>query len=228
MSPYYNELPTIGMDEEAMIVLGVMLVFLGIVLVCCLVGWILSSVGLHKVAKRRGIAHAWLAWIPIGSQWILGSVSDQYEHLVQNKITSRRKILLILNVAAFVCGIAYVACTAMAEFMLLDENAVGGLVLAMIIPYFLFLGVNIALMVFYHICNYDLYRSCKPESAVVFLVLGIVLPVCQPFFYFACRKKDLGMIVKKPAPAAPAAPEQIPAEPAPAEPAELPPAEPEI
>ena len=33
MSPYYNELPTVGMDEEAMIVLGVMLVFLGIVLV---------------------------------------------------------------------------------------------------------------------------------------------------------------------------------------------------
>lgn len=199
MSPYYyNELPVTGMDEEAMIVLGVMLVFLGIVLLCCLVGWILSSMGLHKIAKRRGIAHAWLAWLPIGREWVLGSVSDQYEHLVQNKITSRRKILLILNVAAFVCGIAYVACTAMAEFMLLDENAVGGLVLAMIIPYFLFLGVNIALMVFYHICNYDLYRSCNPRNAVVFLVLGIVLPVCQPFFYFACRKKDLGMVVPQP------------------------------
>ena len=53
-------------------------------------------------------------------------------------------------------------------------------------------------MVFYQICNFDLYRSCNPQSAVVFLVLGIVLPVCQPFFYFACRKKDLGMVVPQP------------------------------
>ena len=77
MSPYYyNELPTTGADEELMIVLGILLVFLGIVLVCCLVGWILSAVSLHKVAKRRGIAHAWLAWLPIGSEWVLGSLSD--------------------------------------------------------------------------------------------------------------------------------------------------------
>ena len=33
MSPYYNELPTVGMEEEVMMVLGVLLVFLGIVLV---------------------------------------------------------------------------------------------------------------------------------------------------------------------------------------------------
>ena len=198
MSPYYNELPTIGMDEEAMIVLGVMLVFLGIVLVCCLVGWILSSVGLHKVAKRRGIAHAWVAWLPIGREWVLGSVSDQYQHLVQGKITARRGILLILEVASIVVGIVYVVTTAMAEIMAVADGSVGGVLLAVGIPYLLFLGVAVTNMVFYQICNFDLYRSCKPESAVVFLVLGIVLPVCQPFFYFACRKKDLGMVVPQP------------------------------
>ena len=198
MSPYYNELPTVGMDEEAMIVLGVMLVFLGIVLLCCLVGWILSAVGLHKVAKRRGIAHAWLAWLPIGREWVLGSVSDQYQHLVQGKITARRRILLILEVACIVVSIVYVATTAMAEIMAVADGSVGGVLLAVGIPYLLFLGVYVAMMVFYHICNFDLYRSCNPQSAVVFLVLGIVLPVCQPFFYFACRKKDLGMVVPQP------------------------------
>ena len=198
MSPYYNELPTAGMDEEALIVLGVMLVFLGIVLVCCLVGWILSSVGLHKIAKRRGIAHAWLAWLPIGREWVLGSVSDQYQHLVQGKITARRRILPILEVACIVGGIVYVVTTAMAEIMAVADGEVGGVLLAVGIPYVLFLGVYVAMMVFYHICNFDLYRSCNPHNAVVFLVLGIVLPVCQPFFYFACRKKDLGMVVPQP------------------------------
>ena len=197
-SYYYNELPTTGMDEEVMIVLGVMLVFLGIVLLCCLVGWILSSVGLHKIAKRRGIAHAWLAWLPLGREWVLGSVSDQYQHLVQGKITARRRILLILEVACIVVGIVYVATTAMAEIMAVADGSVGGILLAVGIPYLLFLGVAVTDLVFYHICNFDLYRSCNPQNAVVFLVLGIVLPVCQPFFYFACRKKDLGMVIPQP------------------------------
>ena len=199
-SYYYNELPTTGMDEEAMIVLGIVLVILGIVLVCCLVGWILGSIGLHKVAKRRGIRHAWL---PIGCHWILGYVSDQYQHLVLGKVTSRRKILLILNLASFVLGIAYMVMTVVAE-VLMGESIVGGVLLAMGIPYLLTLGVSITLMVFYHICNYDFYRSCKPDSAVVFLVLGIFLPICMPFFYFACRKKDLGFVIPQTAASEPA------------------------
>lgn len=212
-SYYYNELPTTGTDEELMIVLGVMLAILGIVLVCCLVGWILSAVSLHKVAKRRGIRHAWLAWLPIGSEWVLGSLSDQYQHLVQGKVTSRRKILPILSVAIIVVAIVYVVLTIMAELMLIEGEAVGGALLAVGIPYLLFLGTYVTGVVFLHISNYDLYRSCKPQSAVVFLVLGIILPVCQPFFYFSCRKKDLGMVV--PAPVTP-------------EPAELPRANPEF
>ena len=77
MSPYYNELPITGTEDETYVAAVMLLLWfvLGIVLLCCLVGWILSSVGLYKVAKRRGIRNAWLAWIPIGSEWVLGSVS---------------------------------------------------------------------------------------------------------------------------------------------------------
>ena len=60
---------------------------------------------------------------------------------------------------------------------------------------------SIASMVFYHICNYDLYRSCDPKNAVVFLVIGIIFPVVEPFFYLAVRKKDDGM--PQPAPVDP-------------------------
>ena len=211
MSPYYNELPTTGMDQETMIVLGVMLAILGIVLVCCLVGWVLSSVGLHKVAKRRGIRHAWLAWVPIGSEWVLGSVSDQYQHLINGKITSRRKILPILSLLAAVCGIVYMAAGFITGMVADYESSPIGLLMASMIPYLLTIGVGITMTVFFHISNYDFYRSCRPNSAVVFLVLGIVLPVCRPFFYFACRNKDLGFVI-----------------PEPAEPAELPQADPEF
>ena len=197
-SYYYNELPTTGMDEEAMIVLGIVLVILGIVLVCCLVGWILGSIGLHKVAKRRGIRHAWLAWLPIGSEWILGSVSDQYQHLIQGKVTSRRKILTILSAALWVTVIAYLVLVVMAEVIFINEDSYGGIILAATIFYLMSMAVGITAMVFYHMSNFDLYRSCNPKNAVVFLVLGILFNICEPFFYFSCRKKDLGMVVPQP------------------------------
>ena len=70
--------------------------------------------------------------------------------------------------------------------------------LLVLIPYFLTIGTGTALAVFYYMCNFDLYSSCKPDNAVLFLVLSIIIPVCQPFFYLACRKKDLGMVVPQP------------------------------
>ena len=207
MQPYYNnELPTEVMDEEFAMIFG--MVFLGIMVVALLIGlvfWILRSVSLHKIAKRRGIRNAWLAWIPIGSQWVLGSVSDQYQHLVRGKITSRRKILLLLYVASYTISITYMV------LAVLTGIAIGGvqeesltMPLLLMIPYLLTIGVSIATVVFYHMSNYDLYRSCNPRNAVAFLVLGIIFPVCEPFFYFSCRWKDLGMEVPKTVNAEPA------------------------
>ena len=199
---YYNELPVNTLDEETlMMFVGIYLTILGVVLVCCLVGWILRSMSLHCIARRRGIRHAWLAWIPVGSRWILGSVADQYQHLVQGKVTSRRKIMLILGAVSMVLStVAYGFSFAQvfAGMGVLPVEQVETAALAGVIPSMLGMVVGIVTLVFYHICNYDLYRSCRPNAATAFLVLGIIFAVCEPFFYLACRKKDLGMVVPKP------------------------------
>lgn len=206
---YYNELPVDTMDDEAlMIFLGIYLVILGVVLVCCLVGWVLRSMSLHSIAKRRGIRNPWLAWIPIGSEWVLGSVADQYQHLVKGKITSRRKILMLLTVATGVVAVAYIAAAAVIGIQIEVEGRTDINPLVMIIPYLLLMGTVVSRLVFYHMSNYDLYRSCRPNGATAFLVLGIIFGVCEPFFYLACRKKDLGMAVSEPT--APAAPVELP------------------
>ena len=199
---YYNELPVNTLDEDTlMMFVGISLTILAVVLVCCLVGWILRSLSLHSIAKRRGIRHAWLAWVPVGSRWILGSVADQYQHLVQGKGTSRRKIMLILGAMGMalytvVYGLAFAQIFAELS-MLRGEQALTAAAISSI-PSLLGTVVGIVTLVFYHICNYDLYRSCRPNGATAFLVLGIIFPVCEPFFYLACRKKDLGMVVPKP------------------------------
>ena len=197
MKPYYyNELPVTGADEEMM--MSVLLILLGVLAVALLVSvifWVISSLSLQSIARRRGIRNAWLAWVPIGNQWILGSIADQYQHLIQGKITSRRKILLWLGLANFVVSViggilsGVIGATAQTEEQMMVFSVVN------LVSSLGGMALGITVLVFYHMSNYDLYRSCNPKNAVTFLVLGIIFPVAQPFFYLSCRKKDLGMVV---------------------------------
>ena len=197
MNPYYyNELPVTGADEEMM--MSVLLILLGVLAVALLASvifWIISSLSLQSIARRRGIRNAWLAWVPIGNQWILGSIADQYQHLIQGKITSRRKILLWLNVGYVALIVANSLVQVMTELAAHTDEQLLIWGLASTAISLARLAVSITTLVFYHMSNYDLYRSCNPKNAVTFLVLGIIFPVAQPFFYLSCRKKDLGMVV---------------------------------
>ena len=208
MNYAYDEMPVTITDETALAILGIFLVILAVVLAVALVFWVFRSIGLYTIAKRRGIGNAWLAWIPIGCDWVRGSVSDQYQHLVKGKVTSRRKILLVLNAIGLVIGLGSGILTVLQTIAAQTNVGVVSLGIAGLLTPVLTWGVGIAVLVFNHICSFDLYRSCNPENAVVFLVLGIVLPVTEPFFYFACRKKDLGF--RRSEPAAPAAPAELP------------------
>ena len=193
---YYDELPITGMDEEVLAtVMAIMLGVLGVVLVFSLIFWVLSSLSLQSIAKRRGIRKAWLAWVPIGNEWILGSIADQYQHLIQAKITARRKILLWLNVGYVALIVANSLVQVMTELAAHTDEQLLIWGLASTAISLARLAVSITTLVFYHMSNYDLYRSCNPKNAVTFLVLGIIFPVVQPFFYLSCRKKDLGMVV---------------------------------
>ena len=94
------------MGEEMMDVIyvfaGVLLVFGLIALVVSLVMVIFQGVGLYTMAKRRGIKHAWLAWIPVGNSWLVGCIADQYRYVAKGEVKNRRKILLALSIVGAV------------------------------------------------------------------------------------------------------------------------------
>ena len=211
MKPYYyNELPVTGADEEMM--MSVLLILLGVLAVALLVSvifWIISSLSLQSIARRRGIRNAWLAWVPIGNQWILGSIADQYQHLIQGKITSRRKILLWLSVVYFVVAVVGGVISGVTGALARTEEQVMVFSVVNLVSSLGGMVLGITVMVFFQMCNYDLYRSCNPKNATVFLVLGIIIPVCEPFFYLACRNKDLGMVIPEPV-SVPAGPAELP------------------
>lgn len=164
--------------------------------------YVLNAVGLYRVAKRRGIHHAWLAWIPIGCNWLLGSISDHYQYVTKRKVTKRRKILLTLSL--ILLGVIGLLVTGTVGVVLFSDSPSGDVtgeilsVALMACSYLGMLGLEIAILVFCYIAYYDLFKSCKPDNAVLFLVLGILFNVALPFFVFFGTEKDLGMPTKRP------------------------------
>ena len=185
----------------------VFLVFAAVYLIVALFGsiysivvYVLHSLGMYTIAKRRGIHNPWLAWIPVANLWALGSISDQYQYVAKGKVRNRRKVLLGLTIAMYVLLIVL-----MVSAVIVIVAAAGGAMsdavvaeliapmLILLLSYLAMLVIAIILLVYEYIAYYDLFTSCNPNNATAFLVLGIFFTFLLPFFVFACRKKDLGM-----------------------------------
>lgn len=192
-----------GMDTDALAgIIGGVAIFGLLMGVFGIVLYVLKSLGMYTIAKRRGINNPWLAWLPIGNEWIAGSISDQYRYVAKNQTTNRRVIMLILAIAGIVLGGASTSASlssfakmmeaAMAEnydamMAASSSGATGGLI------GLLGSGVSIASIVFWYMSMYDLYSSSCPQNNVLFLVLSIIFGFLEPFFIFCNRNKDEGM-----------------------------------
>ena len=194
-------------------VVSVLLFFYLLMLAFAVLSYVFQSLGMYTIAKRRGIHNPWLAWVPVGSSWLLGSISDQYHYVAKGEERSKRKVLLGLQIAFIALYIAFVACWIWAfGNLFMEAFASGGEqisdtqvleqmmapIMAMYAVCMVISVLSIVLMVFQYIALYDLYTSCNPENNVLFLVLSIVLGVVQPFLIFAVRNKDLGMPPRQP------------------------------
>ena len=191
-----------------------MLVAILVAFAWAILSYVLYASGLYTIAKRRGIHHAWLAWIPIGSEWLLGSISDQYQYVTKKRNTNRRTILLVLEIVfvavyVFFCFNAF----SMVYTMEAAGTALGASIGLYLLSWFAVCGIGVAVFVFEMIALNDLFAACDPSSVAVKIVLCILFVFTLPFFVFFSRKKDLGMPPRKaPAPAiAEAAPVAEPA-----------------
>lgn len=170
--------------------------------------FILQAIPLYAIARRRGIHHAWLAWVPIGNLWILGCVSDQYQYVTRHSIRNKRKKLLTLGLLAVAAAVlvAILSLEAMMRFAGLAAayftnqanwvaigRSLAGLALAAIVLSVL----EIVLIVCKYMALYDLFRSCEPENASVYLLISIFTGVGQVILLMSCRNKDKGMPPRK-------------------------------
>jgi hypothetical protein len=132
--------------------------FVFIFFIVAVVLYVLVSMGLYKMALNQRLENPWLAWIPIADMYILGK--------------------LIKNLRIQTYEIPHI------ELVL----PLGALVVAVLgnIPLIGWL-INLAYIVLSLFALFKLYKMYKPEQAVLYLVLSIVLPFMGPIFIFMLR-----------------------------------------
>ena len=154
--------------------------------------YVLNSLGMYTIAQRRGINNPWLAWVPVGNMWILGSIADDYRLKAKGQVKNRRKILMGLSIGA----LAVVPLVILFAIIGIASAAEEGLVLFVVMMVLLYLAlivVAIVMMVFQYICLYDLFASCDPNNKTLYLLLSIFIGNVSAILVFICRNKDLGM-----------------------------------
>ena len=170
--------------------------------------YILTAMALYTVSRRRGLNHAWLAWIPVANMWLLGSISDQYRYVVKGENKTKRKWLLVLSIlkSVLVLGILVYAVVMVGTALNLGLHGefrqegmmdiIGPVltILGLVLP---FAAIAITSCVIRYMALFDIYRSMDPGNAVLYLVLSILFSPTEPFFLFFNREKDLGMPPRK-------------------------------
>lgn len=182
--------------------MGTVLAINFIILLFGVLLYVLSSAALYSLAKRRGIRHAWLSWIPIGNLWILGSLSDQYRYVAKGQNKKKRKILLTLGILLAIARVLLNVFSVASTFLMAADmagsneeltNSFFSVTVVMVLLALPALIVGLVQGVIRYMALYDVYMSTNPGNGVLFLVLSILFTVTEPFFLFCNRKSDLGM-----------------------------------
>ena len=166
--------------------------------------YVLVAISLFTIAKRREISNPWMAFVPILQMWLLGAISDDYQQKVWGTVKTRRKTLLGLQIAIAAMGFVLAIMVIAAAVALLSagytgyddiwdwigvNGSFGGIILVLIAW-----GVlEILAKIWRYVALFDIYRSCKPEQAVLFLLLNIFVAITEPIFLLLVCRSDEGM-----------------------------------
>ena len=168
-----------------------------------LANYILTSLSLYTVASRRLIKNAWLCWLPIGKEWILGSIADEYDG--KNGVNHKwRKILLTLDIIGYfgvilvfivyvVIAVLAITGTTIAGFDFARPSATVGFasaIIGVIIAYIASFACLMAVQILSYICYFKLYESTVPKKAVKYLLISLLVPFGMPICLY--KAKDQG------------------------------------
>lgn len=138
----------------ALAVFGVFGVIIGIAV------YIFFAFSLYKLAQKRGVDLAWLAWIPIAQMYVIGKMVKSVK-LGTFEVPSLEIVLPVAMLASSLLGAIPV---------------IGWL-------------ISLAYLILIVLTAYNLYKQYLPEQAILYMVLSI-FGITIPFFFLKFSKMD--------------------------------------
>lgn len=180
-----------------------------------LVDYIIGSLAMMRIARKRGVSNPWLAWIPIASEWIFGSVVDDFE----SERGSKRKfrvilltlalVVLALSVLMTIVLLAYGMIMAVGYGIPTGDEEIAVLIsyLAAVLPLSF---ISLAYYAINIICLNKLHENIYPEKSIKYTVVSLIVPLGRSICLLKNSKRCEEKVVFEPsAPVVAAEPEVI-------------------
>ena len=181
--------------EEALlgVVIGILIAYL-FLLIFGVASYVMNSLALHRIAKRRGIQDPWMAWIPYACNWIIGSIADEYDG--RNGIKRKWRVLLLTLSIIASLGIVLVYVGFIVAIVMLTAGGMEPEVMPLLTMFgcvygglILFAMLASAQGFCTAVCYYKIFESTVPKRAVTYFVLYLLVPLAGPICLLACSKK---------------------------------------
>jgi len=185
--------------QEFARIMAIALIVAGTVAVTvALACYIMQSIAIHRIAKRRDIAASWLAWIPLARNWTLGAIADEYDRRILGRDRRFRIFALIINslyiillfIFIFSIGGMFVSLFSMGRWDGDYTRSVLSSWLSGVSAFASYAGYLYMLTVCLHsILYFKVYESLNPGLALIFTLLSVVVPYFLPISLLCMRNK---------------------------------------
>ena len=82
------------MPQTTYLIIGFgVVVFYLLILGFAIASYVMQSLALYGIAKKRDLKNVWLSWVPFANYWVIGSVTDDFD--AQNGQKRKWRITLL-------------------------------------------------------------------------------------------------------------------------------------
>lgn len=185
---------------EDLIVLLVLAIIYGVNGLFALVGYLFKGFGMYRIARANNIPNGWLAFIPVASNYLQGELAGpvklgKREFKRPGLWTLLVPILsgAVLSVFLVVMIAAVIIPAVIAEANGADPEAI--MMTMFIVFYILFIVVAVVIsaleqVVFGVARFYTHLRYNDTGKALVHMILGMMIPLYQPIYYFVLGRRQ--------------------------------------
>lgn len=164
----------VGLGVWAVILLVYFAIIIGILIV--------MGIPYFRMAKRQGLPHAWLAFIPIGNIWVMLNLPRREFNLFNKYIqTDRSKVFVHFLLFLLLSGVLAVPIAVLIMIPVLGWLIyMAFLLIICLISY----GINWRM-------NYDIYMTYGMEdNAMLFSILGLFIPLIPIVMAFILMNRE--------------------------------------